>query len=80
MGLSDKKIVAVGKKLSETTLALVEALSDQGSELVSIYYGADTTQEDAESIADEILQKYPDLEVEVQYGGQPVYSYFISVE
>lgn len=80
MGLSDKKILAVGKDLQETTVTLVGEMTDAASELVSLYYGADTTQEAAEAVADEILQRYPELEVEVQYGGQPVYSYFISVE
>lgn len=80
MGLFDKKIAAVGKNLHETTLELVEEMIDGDSELISLYYGEETAEEDAEAIADAILEKHPDLEVEVQFGGQPVYSYFISVE
>jgi hypothetical protein len=80
MGLADKKILAVGKDLRETTVALVGEMTDEDSELVSLYYGEDVTEDAAEDVADDILKKYPGLEVEVQYGGQPVYSYFISVE
>ena len=80
MGITDKKIVAVEKGLSEVTVELVEGMIDAESELVSLYYGADVTEKDAEAVADLILKDHDDLEVEVQYGGQPVYSYFVSVE
>ena len=80
MGIADKKIVAVEKGLPEVTVELVEGMIDEESELVSLYYGADVTEKDAEAVADLILKDHDDLEVEVQYGGQPVYSYFVSVE
>lgn len=80
MGLTDKTIVSVGKELTETTKELVDNLIDEESELVSLYYGAEVTEEEAEALADEILSVHEDLDVEVQYGGQPIYSYFISVE
>ncbi len=80
MGIADKKIVAVEKGLSEVTVELVEGMIDAESELISLYYGADVTEKDAEAVADLILKDHDDLEVEVQYGGQPVYSYFVSVE
>lgn len=80
MGIADKKIVAVEKSLPEVTVELVEGMIDEESELVSLYYGADVTEKDAEAVADLILKDHDDLEVEVQYGGQPVYSYFVSVE
>ena len=80
MGIADKKIVAVEKGLSEVTVELVEGMIDAESELVSLYYGADVTEKDAEAVADLILKDHDDLEVEVQYGGQPVYSYVVSVE
>lgn len=80
MGLFDKTIAAVGKNLQETTVELAEEMIDEDSELISLYYGEKTAEEDAEAVADAILEKHPDLEVEVQFGGQPVYSYFISVE
>lgn len=80
MGIADKKIVAVEKGLPEVTVELVEGMIDVESELISLYYGADVTEKDAEAVADLILKDHDDLEVEVQYGGQPVYSYFVSVE
>lgn len=80
MGIADKKIVAVEKGLSEVTVELAEGMIDEESELISLYYGADVTEKDAEAVADLILKDHDDLEVEVQYGGQPVYSYFVSVE
>lgn len=80
MGIADKKIVAVEKGLPEVTVELVEGMIDEESELVSLYYGADVTEKDAEAVADLILKDHDDLEVEVQYGGQTVYSYFVSVE
>ena len=80
MGIADKKIAAVGKELSGVTVELIDGMIDETSELVSLYYGADVTEKDAEAVADLILKGHDDLEVEVQYGGQPVYSYFVSVE
>ena len=80
MGIADKKIVAVEKGLPEVTVELVEGMIDEESELVSLYYGADVTEKDAEAVADLILKDHDDLEVEVQYGGQPVYYYLVSVE
>lgn len=80
MGLTDKTILAVGTDRKETALELAEGMIDEDSELISLYYGADATEEEAEVIVDRLLEKYSGLEVEVQFGGQPVYSYFISVE
>lgn len=80
MGLTDKEIKAVGKDLAGTTKELIETLIDEDSELISLYYGAETTEQEADALAQEIEQEHDDLEVEIQYGGQPVYSYFISVE
>ncbi len=80
MGLTDKSIQAVGKDLANTAKELIGTMIDEDSELVSLYYGAETTEEDANALAQEIEKEHEDLEVEVQYGGQPVYSYFISVE
>lgn len=80
MGLTDKTIVSVGSDLQGTAKELIESLLDEDSELVSLYYGSDATKEQAEQLAEDIEKTYEDVEVEVQYGGQPVYSYFISVE
>lgn len=80
MGLTDKTIVSVGSDLQGTAKELIESLLDEDSELVSLYYGSDATKEQAEQLAEDIENTHEDVEVEVQYGGQPVYSYFISVE
>ena len=80
MGLTDKTIVSVGRGLAGTAKGLIESLLDEDSELVSLYYGSDATKEQAEQLAEDIENTHEDVEVEVQYGGQPVYSYFISVE
>lgn len=80
MGLTDKTIVSVGSDLQGTAKELLESLLDEDSELVSLYYGSDATKEQAEQLAEDIESTHEDVEVEVQYGGQPVYSYFISVE
>lgn len=80
MGIGENGIEAVGKDLTETTLELLDVMIDEDSELVSIFYGEGTTEDDAQAIADKVTEKYPDVEVEVQFGGQPVYYYIISVE
>ena len=80
MGLDDKTILAVGKDITDTTLALLEKMVDQDSELVSLYYGAETTEEQAENVASRIEGKYPFVDVEVHKGGQPIYYYVLSVE
>lgn len=80
MGLTDKTIVSVGSDLQGTAKELIESLLDEDSELVSLYYGSDATKEQAEQLAEDIENTHEDVEVEVQYGGQPVYYYFISVE
>lgn len=80
MGLTDKTIVSVDETVDKAALELVESMLDEESELVSIYFGAEISEDEAENLADEILKEHEDLDVEVQYGGQPIYSYFISVE
>ena len=61
-------------------MELIEALMDEDSELISIYYGEDISDEDAEELAGQIEEKYPDVDVELQEGGQPIYYYVLSVE
>ncbi|ABX43249.1 DAK2 domain-containing protein [Lachnoclostridium phytofermentans] len=80
MGIGDKTILSVGTDVSETTLDLIENLVDDDSELISLYYGAEVTEEDANQIADQITEKYPMVDVEVHMGGQPIYYYVLSVE
>lgn len=80
MGLSDKTIEVVGSDVKETTLHLIDALKDEETELITLYYGAESSEEEAQEIAAAICEKYEEIEVEVEYGGQPIYYYFISVE
>lgn len=80
MGLTDKTIVSVAETANEAAKELTESMLDVDSELISLYYGAEVTESEAEALADEILNEHEDLDIEVQYGGQPIYSYFISVE
>ena len=80
MGIGDKSILAVGKDLSATTLEMVDAMIDEDSAIVSIYFGEEADEEAANALADAITEKHSDLEVEVNNGGQPVYYYMISVE
>lgn len=80
MGIADQGIVAVGTDIMSTTMDMVDVMIDEDSEIVSVYYGSDVTQEDAENIVAAIEDKYPDVEVEMNMGGQPIYYYVISVE
>ena len=80
MGIGDAGIVSVGTDLFKTTIDMVSNLVDDDSEIISIYYGQDVTKEDAEAEAEKIEQLYADVEVDVNYGGQPIYYYVISVE
>lgn len=80
MGLTDKTIVAVEKNVDDAATSLIDSMIDDDAELVSLYYGADVDEDGANKLADKLADKYEDVEFEVQFGGQPVYSYFISVE
>lgn len=80
MGIGDNGIEAVGSDITDTTLELIKAIADEDSEIISIYYGSDVTEEDAERLAEMIGGEYPDADVEVNFGGQPIYYYITSVE
>ena len=80
MGIGDKTILAVGKELEQVTLEMAESMIDDDAAIVSIYYGEEVKEDDAAAIAEKIMAGHDDLEVEVQYGGQPIYYYLISVE
>ena len=80
MGLDDKTILAVGRDIAETTIELIDAMVDENSELISLYYGKETAREDAKAVAARIEKLYPDVDVEVHEGGQPIYYYILSVE
>ena len=78
--IHDSGILAVGKDLEETTKELIANLVDEDSELISIYYGEEVSEEDAEKFTEEITELYPDVDVDIQFGGQPIYYYVLAVE
>ena len=80
MGIGESGIEAVGKDITGTTLELLSQMIDEDAEIVSVFYGVGVTQQDAEALAKAIEEKYSEVEVEVQFGGQPVYYYILSVE
>ncbi len=80
MGIGDHGILAVGEEIQDTAVETVKAMADEDSEIISIYYGSDVTEEDAQKLAEHLEEEYPDLDVEINEGGQPIYYYVISVE
>ncbi len=80
MGIGDKGILSVGTDMKTVVLEMIAQMVDDDSELISIYYGEDISEEDARALTDELEELYPDCDVELQYGGQPIYYYIISVE
>ncbi len=80
MGIGDAGISAVGQSIKGTTLDMLDDLIDENSELVSIYYGEGMSEEDAQELAEAVTASHAGIECEVNYGGQPVYYYIVSVE
>ena len=80
MGIGDRGILAVGQSVEETTKEMLAQLVDEESELISLYFGQDVLEEDAENFAQEVEELYPDVDVDVHMGGQPIYYYVISME
>ena len=80
MGIGDSGILAVGQSVEETTKEMLAQLVDEDTELISLYYGQDVQEESAENFAQEIEDSYPDVDVDVHSGGQPIYYYVLSVE
>ncbi len=80
MGIDDEGIREVGGSIEKVTLDLLDDMMDEESELISVYYGQDVGREDAETLAQKAEEKYPDCDISLEYGGQPVYYYLLSVE
>ncbi len=80
MGIGDHAILAVGTDVADTAREMFEKLVDENSELISIYYGQDVKEEEAQALGDAIGKAYPDCDLEVRFGGQPLYYYIVSVE
>ena len=80
MGIDDEGIRAVGTDVAQTTLDLLSQMVDADSELISLYYGENVTGEQAEELAAKVEEMFPDVEIETNFGGQPIYYYMVSVE
>ena len=80
IGLDNKKILAHGKDIATVTAKLIDKLRDQSHSLINLYYGSDVTEEDASALQAKIQETYPDLDVELFFGGQAIYYYIVSLE
>ncbi len=80
MGIGDKSILAEGKEVESTSLQLLAAMVDEDSELVSIYYGSEVDEATAQAFFEKAQEAHPDVDIELHFGGQPIYYYIVSVE
>lgn len=80
IGLDDKKILSKGDTVDDTVLTLLEKLKDGTHEIITLYFGKDVSEEDAEALAAKVSERFPDCDVDYHYGGQPIYYYLVSLE
>ena len=80
IGLDNKRILAKGENIDDTTVALIKAIKKPDHEMITLYYGEGVTEEEAQSLVGKVSESYPDCDVDVHYGGQPVYYYMVSLE
>jgi len=80
IGIGDKDLLAVGTSIVNTTLDMIKGMTDEETEFISVYYGADIAEEEANELFGRLESLYPDCDIELQSGGQPVYYYIISTE
>ena len=80
MGIGDHGLLAVGTGIEDITVAALQEMTDEDSEIISVYYGQDVSEEDAEHLAERLEEQYPDFDIEIHNGGQPIYYYIVSVE
>ena len=80
MGIGDAGIIAVSPDMDETLMNMLDEMVDDDSELISIYYGEEIEESKAEEVTELIREKYPKADVDLQFGGQPIYYYIVSVE
>lgn len=80
MGIGDSSILSAGTDMDGVIRDMVEKLIDEESSFICVYYGEDTKEEDANALGAYLEETYPECEVEIQNGGQPIYYYLISVE
>lgn len=80
MGIGDDGILAVGTSVEQTTKETLENLVDVNAELISLYYGEEVSEEDAANLSSKLEEMYPDIDIDIHYGGQPIYYYVLAVE
>ncbi len=80
MGIGDTGILSVGAQIHDVSMDMVRAMMEDELELISIYYGTDVDETDAEALKNAVAEQYPNCDVELQYGGQPIYYYIVSAE
>jgi dihydroxyacetone kinase-like predicted kinase len=80
MGIGDKGLVSVGNNIADVTFELIADAADEDSEIISIYYGSDIAEADAKQLSERVEAAYPDVDVQMYSGGQPIYYYIVSVE
>ena len=80
MGIGDSGILSVGTAISVVAMTMIDEMMSDEMELISIYYGSEITEEDAENLRAQVENKYSGCDIELQYGGQPIYYYIVSAE
>lgn len=80
IGLDNKRILAKGDNIEDTTLKLIKSLKNEEHEMITLYYGEGVTEEDAQKLATRVGEEYPECDVDFHFGGQPVYYYMVSLE
>lgn len=80
MGIGDSGILSVGTAISDVTMQMIEEMMSEELELISIYYGSEITEQDADNLRAKVEEKYSSCDIELQYGGQPIYYYIVSAE
>lgn len=80
MGLMDGKISSIGQSVQEVSIDLLRGMVDDDSELITVFYGKDTSEDDANELAGKLGEIFPDCDIELHMGGQPLYYYLFSVE
>ena len=80
MGIGDSGILAVGGEISDVAFDMLDKMMNDDLELISVYYGDEVDEKEAEALRERISEKYPQCDVELQFGGQPIYYYIVSAE
>ena len=80
MGIGDEGILSVGGMVTDVTFEMICEMMNEDLELISIYYGEEISEEDAQQLKDRVEERFPECDLELQYGGQPIYYYIVSIE